>query len=57
MIQVPFISPIRYIHCPGCGKGEHEVSHLAAGTVTLWFCDECGVRFRLHVIDEDHVDT
>ncbi len=57
MIQTPFTSPTRYIHCPGCGKQEFAVSHLPVGTKTAWYCDECGVKFHLHILSETEVAT
>lgn len=56
MIQNPFQKSERYIRCPGCGKSEHQVSHLPLGTETAWYCDDCGVRFRLRVISADCVN-
>ncbi len=56
MIQNPVYDATRYIVCPGCGKGPKQVSHLEVGAKTAWYCDECGVRFRLHVLSADAVD-
>jgi ribosomal protein L37AE/L43A len=55
MIQIPHTKPERYIFCPSCGKSEHGVSHLRAGTQTAWYCDDCGVRFSLEVISPDEI--
>lgn len=56
MIQRPFTKPERYISCPACGKGAHQICHLPVGTKTAWYCDECGVHFRLHVLSAGEVD-
>ncbi len=58
MIATPFQKPERYIHCPACGKGEHQVSHLAIGMKTAWYCDEddCGYRFSLHVLSDTEIE-
>ena len=56
MTQTPFQKPERYIRCPACGKSEHQVSHLAPGTQTSWYCDDCGVRFDVRVISPESVD-
>lgn len=56
MFQRPFAKHERYIRCPGCGKSEHQVSHLPVGKKTAWYCEECGIHFRLHVISADAVD-
>lgn len=56
MIQGTFTKLERYILCPGCGKDDFRVDHLSAGTKTAWYCDECGVRFRLHVLSAREVE-
>ncbi len=56
MIQTTFTDKTRYISCPACAKSKHAVSHLGAGCRTLWYCDDCGVRFDVHVLSADQVD-
>ena len=57
MIVTPFQKPERYVACPACGKGEHQVSHLAVGTRTAWYCHEegCRRRFSLTVVSGGYV--
>lgn len=52
MIVTPFQKPERYIACPACGQGERQVSHLAIGQTTAWYCDSdtCGRHFSLEVL-------
>ena len=41
-------SETRYIYCPRCGGGQHEISHLEVGCdFGPWYCDEraCGYAF------------
>ena len=53
--QVSFTKPDRFILCPGCGKEDFRVDHLPVGTVTAWYCDGCGVRFRLRNFADDNL--
>lgn len=48
--QLSYTKPDRYIVCPACNKDEKRVDHLPEGTKTAWYCDECGVRFRVHIL-------
>lgn len=58
MIQTPFAKPDRYVHCPSCGKGDHRVDHLeVGGKAGSWYCDECGVAFKVEVVSETLVKT
>lgn len=56
VVQESFTKPERYILCPGCQKDDFRVDHLPAGTNTAWYCDECGIRFRVHAMANDKVE-
>jgi rubredoxin len=56
MTQTTFTKPDRYILCPACGKDDFSVGHLPIGTKTAWYCDVCGVRFKLHVLVNNEVE-
>jgi phage/plasmid primase-like uncharacterized protein len=55
-MQESFTKPGRYIRCPACKKDDFRVDHLTEGTKAAWYCDGCGVRFRLHVLAENCVE-
>lgn len=59
MIVTPFQKTERYIACPACGKGEHQVSHLNPGQKTAWYCqsDTCGRRFSLEVLTNGDISV
>lgn len=55
-IQRPFTKSERFIKCPACSKYESRVDHLPQGTKTAWYCDLCGVRFRLEVLSDGRIE-
>lgn len=47
----------RFISCPHCGQGSHEVSHLELGhTFGPWFCDSCNKSFKGKITSNGDVD-
>jgi ribosomal protein L37AE/L43A len=40
-----------HVVCPACQKPSGTLDHLKQNTETLWYCDECGVRYKLVLKD------
>lgn len=47
MIQSAHQKPDTFIYCPSCGKGESKVNHCEIGFSSAWYCDDCGVSFKI----------
>ncbi len=55
-VQDSFTKPERYILCPGCKNEYFRVDHLAEHVRTAWYCDQCGIRFRVHALAGNRIE-